>query len=312
MFWIVGAVLAAVALLLLGSYIWYRMAFYASRKNEDPEAIKLPKGEIYEPFHPRMEKWIHHIRSLPNEDLYITSFDGLSLHARYFEFAPGAPVELLFHGYRGSAEGDMAGGVMRCFRLGRSALLVDQRCAGLSGGKTITFGVREHRDCLDWAGLMARRFPDSKLILTGISMGAATVMMAADKDLPENVVGILADCGYTSAEAIIKKVIAQIGLPVVPGYFLVKLGARVFGGFDLEAAPPTETLKNARVPVIFFHGEADDFVPCAMSVENFALCASTKKLVTVPGAGHGLSYPVAPEEYLAALRDFFPDYTPIK
>ena len=62
--------------------------------------------------------------------------------------------------------------------------------------------------------------------------------------------------------------------------------------------------------MIFFHGEDDDFVPCRMSIRNYEACSAPKQLVTVPGAGHGLSFPVAPEDYLKALREFFdPEYS---
>jgi fermentation-respiration switch protein FrsA (DUF1100 family) len=170
----------------------------------------------------------------------------------------------------------------------------------------ITFGIKEHKDCLYWVDFMVKHFgPDVKIILTGISMGASTVLMAAGNDLPKNVIGVLADCGYNSAKDIIKKVIKDMHLPVNIGYFFVKLGARLFGHFDLDETSAREVLKNSRVPVIFFHGEDDDFVPCRMSLENYEACASRKKLVTIPGAGHGLSYPVAPERYLAELADFF-------
>ncbi len=212
----------------------------------------------------------------------------------------------MFHGYRGSAERDLSGGVQRCFLLGRSVLLVDQRCSRRSGGEIITFGINEHRDCLAWAQFAAQHFgPDQKIILTGISMGAATVMMTADKDLPPNVIGILADCGYSSPKAIICKVIRDMKLPPDLGYPFVKLGAKVFGHFDLEADSPEEALKHARVPVIFYHGEADDFVPCDMSRRNYEVCTSRKALITVPGAGHGLSYPVQPKRYLETLKEFF-------
>lgn len=66
-----------------------------------------------------------------------------------------------------------------------------------------------------------------------------------------------------------------------------------------------EAVKQCTVPVILFHGESDDFVPCEMSRINYDACATRKMLVTVPGAGHGLSYPMAPETYLDALREFF-------
>ena len=71
------------------------------------------------------------------------------------------------------------------------------------------------------------------------------------------------------------------------------------------AISTVEAVKRCRVPVIFFHGESDDYVPCEMSRENYDACASRKALVTIPGAGHGLSYPAAPETYLEAARAFF-------
>lgn len=305
--WIAAGVAAVGLLMLLISYLCYLKVFYSPpRKSVDDDVIDLPEGKIYEPFYPDMERWAREIRALSYEEMSVISFDGLTLHGRYYEFAPGAPIELMFHGYRGNAERDLSGGVQRCFALGRSALVVDQRCSGRSEGRTISFGINESRDCLTWLELMQVRFgPEVKIILTGISMGAATVMSVADQPLPDNVLGILADCGYSSAKEIIQAIIGQMGLPVAPSYFFVKLGARIFGRFDLEQTSPVEALKKATVPVIFFHGEDDDFVPCEMSKRCYDACSSRKMLVTIPGAGHGLSYPVAPKRYLQALRDFF-------
>lgn len=309
-FWILvipAAVLICAAALI--SYICYRMAFLAVPEPPlGPEEFSIPKGEIYEPFRETMVEWMRQVRAMPCEELWVRSFDGLKLHGRYYEYAPGAPIELMFHGYRGTSERDLCGGVQRCFSLGHSALIVDQRGSGESEGRTITFGVNESRDCQSWLARIQERFgPDVRVILCGISMGAATVLTAAGGELPDNVIGVLADCGYTSARAIIKKVIRQLGLPAGPAYPFVKLGARLYGRFDLEEVSPIEAMKHCKVPVIFFHGEADDFVPCDMSRENHAACAAEKKrLVTVPGAGHGLCYLMAPEDYLAALREFFP------
>ena len=301
---IIAAFAAAV---LLISYICFRMAFYVpDRKACGGEEIELPEGEIYAPFWDAMRAWTREARAMEHEDVSVTSFDGLRLWGKYYEYAPGAPVELMFHGYRGSAERDLSGGVQRCFRLGRSALIVDQWCSGKSGGNVITFGINERRDCLTWLDFMVEHFgPDVKIILAGISMGASTVLMAGGEKLPENVIGILADCGFHSPREIIKTVIRQMGLPADACYPFVKLGARLFGHFDLEETTPEEAVKKCTVPVIFFHGEADDYVPCEMSRICFEACASKKKLVTVPGAGHGLSYPVDPEGYLTALGEFF-------
>lgn len=308
LFWIltgVAAVLIAAALVI--SYICFRMAFYVpDRKPVDPDFIDLPQDDVYKPFHGAMREWTLETRKLPREEIAIRSFDGLTLWGKYYEYAPDAPIELMFHGYRGNAERDLSGGVLRCFKLGRSALLVDQRCSGKSGGNVISFGVNEHKDCLAWIDHMGKRFgPDVRIYLTGISMGAATVMMAAGKPLPKNVVGVLADCGYSSAKDIIKTVIARMGLPANLSYPFVRLGARLYGHFDLEETSPVEAMKSCTVPVLFFHGDSDDFVPCDMSRINYEACAAKKRLVITPNAAHGLCYPVDPQGYLTAVGEFF-------
>lgn len=302
-----GVMLTIPALCLLSCFICYRMAFYAPPRKPRPEGfIDLPPGKVYEPFYGQMTDWVLKARALCPKHFQITSFDGLQLHASYYEYAPGAPMEIMFHGYRGNAERDLPGGVQRSFACGRSALVVDQRCAGRSGGKTITFGIKERRDCLSWVDFARKEFgPDVKIILTGISMGAATVLMAAGEELPENVMGILADCGYSTPKAIIQKVIKDRNLPVRLCWPFVKWGAKLFGGFDPEETSPLDAMKRCQKPVIFFHGEEDSFVPCYMSREVFDACPTKKAIFTVPGADHGLSYPVDMEGYLAALRDFF-------
>lgn len=305
--WItLGIVLFIVAVVFILAYVCYRMAFYVKRRKDvKDDMFEMPGGEIYEPFRASMEKWAKETREMPHEEFSITSFDGLKLYGKYYECKKGAPIELMFHGYRGSAQRDLSGGVQRCFALERNALIVDQRCSGKSDGKVITFGVNEHKDCLKWVDFMVNHFGDDvKIIITGISMGAATVLMAAGQTLPQNVIGALADCGYNSAKDIIKKVIKQLGLPASISYFFVKLGARIYGHFDLEETSPEQALKNCTIPVIFFHGEDDEFVPCEMSKINYSVCKSKKMIVTVKGAGHGLSYLVDPEKYLTSLKEF--------
>ena len=299
--------LTILAVFLLACFICYRMAFYAPPRKPRPQGfIDLPPGKAYEPFYPQMTHWTLQARDLCPKHFQITSFDGLQLHASWYEYAPGAPMEIMFHGYRGNAERDLPGGVQRSFACGRSALVVDQRCAGRSEGKTITFGIKEHRDCLSWVDFAVRQFgPDVKIILTGISMGAATVLMAAGEKLPENVIGILADCGYSTPKAIIQKVIRDMGLPAKLCWPFVRWGARIFGRFDPEENSPLDAMERCKKPIIFFHGEEDGFVPCDMSREVFEACPTRKAIFTVPGADHGLSYPVDMDGYLAALRDFF-------
>lgn len=306
--WVALGILLGIAVIILGGAVaCFRMAFWVDRrKDEDEEEFSLPPGEIYEPFREQMITWMKEVRALPFEEVCIDSADGLKLYGKYYECQPGAPIELMFHGYRGKAERDLCGGVQRSFSLGHNVLIVDQRTSGKSGGSVITFGIKESEDCLRWVEFAVQHFgAECKLILTGISMGAATVLLASGKDLPGNVVGVLADCGYTSAKAIIQKVIAQMKLPAKALYPLVRWSAKWFGGFDPEEDSPVEAVKRCKLPVIFFHGDTDDYVPCEMSRENFEACPSRKHLMVVPGAGHGLCYLLAPEEYLQALREFF-------
>ncbi len=303
-FWL----LLTVAIVVLAiSYICYRIVFYAAPTPPlGHDEYDIPTGEIYAPHREKMIHWTKEVRKLPHKDVTIRSFDGLQLAATYYEHVPGAVTEIMFHGYRGNAERDLCGGVHRAFALGHNVLMVDQRTSRRSQGHTISFGINEHRDCLAWIDFAIDYLgKDCKLILTGISMGAATVLMAAGRKLPENVVGVLADCGYQSAKEIICKCAKQMNLPPKLIYPFIRLGAAIFGRFDLEEYSPIEAMRSCKVPVIFFHGDADDFVPCEMSQQNYNACAAPKKLVVTKDAGHGLCYLMEPQNYLQEVANFF-------
>lgn len=302
-----ASVLVSLALLcLIISFVCFIKVFYSKkRKPLKEDEYEIPDGDIYEEFREPMIEWVKMTRSMKSEPLEIKSHDGLTLRGRYFEYKKGAPVELLFHGYRGNAERDLSGGVERCFALGRNAVLINQRASGDSDGKVISFGINECRDCIRWAEFASEYFgKETPIILTGVSMGAATVSMASAKELPENVKCVLADCAYSSPAAIIKKVIKDLKLPADLLYPFVRLGGIIFGGFDIDSDSPIKALSNAKIPVIFIHGDSDDFVPHEMSKALFEACASKKSFVTIEGAGHGLAFPVNKEKYISALRKF--------
>ena len=303
---IIAIAAASVALFLFICNTCFRLTCFVPCRLK-PTDYDIPPGKVYEPYRDRLRAWIDAARATPHEHIYITSHDGLRLHGMYYECDPNAPVELLVHGYRGSAERDMAAGIERCFAMGRNAFLIDQRASGRSEGRVISFGAFEKRDCLAWVDYLVERFgKEKKIILTGVSMGAATVMLAAGEPLPENVVCVLADCGYSSSAAIIKKVLRHdLKLPVFPFYPLIVIGAFLFGHFRIDRISPARALTRASVPVIFIHGTNDKFVPASMSEECYAACASEKKkLVLIPHAGHVLSFPDDPDAYYKALYDF--------
>ena len=129
--------------------------------------------------------------------------------------------------------------------------------------------------------------------------------MASDLGLPVNVKGIIADCPYSAPKEILREVMKQIKLPVNVTYTAVKLGAKMFGRFDIEEYSVVKSMENCYVPVLFFHGGEDYFVPCRMSEECFDACSSeNKKRIVVDGAAHGMSFCVDSELYERELDEF--------
>lgn len=306
LWWCIGIVAGLLLIILSTAFVCFWLVFYAkSRKPISNEEYDIPGGEAYRPYRDKMISWTKQIRNMPHEDMSIHSFDGLTLRAKYYECEPGAPIELLFNGYRGNAERDLSGGVERCFRLGRNVMIINQRASGPSDGHIISFGINESRDCHAWVDYAIKRFGDDvKLIIGGVSMGAATVVMATGKPLPKNVIGVLADCGYSSAKEIILKVMKEdLKLPSKLLYPFVKLGGLIFAGFNIDKASPVDAVKNCNIPIVFVHGDQDKFVPHYMSKKLYEACPSEKKkFITIPGADHGLAFPVDEDGYVGQLK----------
>ena len=267
------------------------------------ERVEYPRGGVYSRCWDQLVALVDDLEREPYEPARILARDGVPLHARYYEFCAGAPTHILLHGYRGSYQ-DMCGCFKIAKELGHNVLLVSQRAHGKSDGKYLSFGIKESRDCLAWIEYINQRFgAEQPIILKGVSMGAATVMMASELELPENVVGILADCGYSSPEKIIRHVMRKRHYPQLLFPF-IRLGGLIFGGFDICSNTPVRALKNCKLPVFFIHGDDDRFVPYEMGRENFEACPAKKYFFTGKNAGHGLSYLVDLEGYRRAHSEF--------
>ncbi len=292
-------------LVLLLSYYAYRQAFCSKAKNPTEYKVRLPEGDIYQQEYDRAISFIKVLNEIEYEKIKIKAHDGKLLAARYYHTADGAPVHIEFHGYRSRATTDFCGINTLIRDLGHNAILVDQRAHGESEGKTISFGIKERLDCLDWINYVIDRFgEDVKIVLSGLSMGAATVLMASELDLPRNVVGIMADCPYSSPEEIIKQECAKMKLPPKLAYPFVRLGAIIFGKFDPSSATAKNAVSKSKKPILIIHGENDDFVPCQMSREIYDACSSDKTLITIPKATHGISYIIDRPAYEKAVSDF--------
>ena len=244
------------------------------------------------------------------ETFAIQGHDGIRLVAHWRPCQEPRRILIAMHGWRSSWSRDFGLIADFWYRNGCSVLYPEQRGQGESGGECMGFGMLERHDCLQWARWVSENLAgELPVYLVGISMGAATVLMAGGMELPSNVHGIMADCGFTSAHDIWKHVAENnlhlhYGLYAAAADDLCKKKIRC-GARDCSTV---EALGECEVPVLFVHGTDDSFVPVEMTYENYKACAAPKRLLIVPGAEHGMSYCVAREEYEKAMTDFWEEF----
>lgn len=241
------------------------------------------------------------------EKHYIISDSGYKLTGYLFKAKQESDLYLFgAHGYRSYGKKEFAGVAQYYLSRGVNVFLVDHVASGESEGTYCTFGYNEVRDCMKWLGYMRSAFgKDIRIILHGVSMGCATVtMMSGRDDLPENVVGVVADCGFTTAKALFRYKLGDLGVPperLIRAVDFVHTGKMGFSFGDLE---PVECVKNSRVPMLFIHGAEDKLVPCFMVKELYEACGSEyKDLLIVEGADHAQSFKVNRELFESKLDE---------
>lgn len=266
-----------------------------------------PGDDQYLPFRPKYEEVKRMIHTLPYEEVTITSFDGLKLYARYYPNPDAKRAILCAHGYRSTAIGDFYASFEHLYKEA-SLLLIDERSCGKSEGSYSSFGALEKKDVQLWAEWLDKRVRHKlPLYLYGISMGAATVLLASVLKLPENVKGVLADCGYTSGNDILHDVFKD-SYKVKPRLMtkVLDLYAGRLGHFHLKDCDVRRALLNAKLPVRFMHGLEDDFVFPRNTQRNYDACSvEDKDILWVEGAGHACAAVCGGERYLAYMDAFF-------
>ena len=299
---ILSAVATAAAVLFGFGYYAYRTAFYNNPKKNPPNPYRHVKDDGSEES-AYSKRLIDEMIARPAENVYITSRDGLKLRARLYMQNENAPFAIAMHGYRSTPMLDFSGGGALALELGLNLLMPDQRACGESEGKCVSFGYNESLDTLDWVRFVTERFgAERKIVLLGVSLGAGTVIMTAGMGVPENVLGVIADCTFSSAKKIIMKVMKDRGIPQFL-YPILRFGTLVYGGFDPNKAEPRALASKIKIPLMLVHGEDDSFVPPEMSREIYE-AADGAELHTVPGARHGTSYIADTERYKRITADF--------
>lgn len=302
----------AVALTLL--LIWLAIGYYAflhtMRRDpkRDPYIGKPLRMARYAPHEARVQEAFAWFDGLQGEDIFLQTRDGLRLHA--FRVAPQGECRgriLLFHGYRSCAKWDFSAMGEWLTEEGYELFFVSQRAHGKSEGNMICMGEREREDCRAWCDEILHRYGDGlPIALIGISMGAATVTMAAQPELPQAVKGIVADCGFSSPCDIIGYIMKKNHhLPAKIFVPAVRLYARIWAKSRLKSASSVEAVKHSRIPILLFHGDIDTYVPYEMGCRIAAARRKDVEFVTVRGAVHAMDYLVDTPTFQKKTKEFF-------
>lgn len=257
----------------------------------------------------RMEEGKRYLAEAPTEEISIKSYDDTELIGHFYPCENARRLVIAMHGWRSSWLQDF-GAISRFFHEnGCSVLYCEQRGQGLSGGNYMGFGLMERYDCAQWVKWAKENNPALPIYLAGLSMGAATVLMAANLGIDEEVNGIIADCAYTSPHAIWKHVVEN-NLRI--SYSLHRRIADDMCRKAIHMGPAdfstVDAMLENKIPTLFIHGTDDHFVPIEMTYENYKACRSPKRLFVVPGAEHCMSYFENQSGYEKALRAFFRDF----
>ena len=243
------------------------------------------------------------------KDKYITSFDNLKLHS--YEVINENKTDkwaIVVHGY--TSEGNLLSSKAKYFyEMGYNVLVPDLRGHGNSQGDYIGMGWDDRLDIMDWIDYIVENNPNAEIALHGTSMGSATVLMVSGEKLPENVKAIVADCGYTSVwDEFSYQLKSLFNLPSFPVMNLSNMVTMVRAGYSLKDASAIDQVKKATVPILYVHGDEDDFVPYYMMDELYNATNSTKEKLTVEGAEHAKADLVNPQLYWSTIYDFLGQY----
>lgn len=286
-------------LLYAGNYL-YDLALNPTTDKSMVFDNKKTKNEI------EVAKIQDNIIETESKDVYITSNDDLKLHG--YEIDQGSDVwTIVVHGY--TSEGNQMSWAARHFyNRGYNILAPDLRSHGKSEGDYIGMGWDDRIDILKWIDDINERHPNSKIILFGVSMGAATVMNTVGEELPDNVKLAIEDCGYTSTWDIFSYQLDSVfGLPDHPFLDSANLVTKVRAGYSFEKGP-IDQIDKCKIPMLFIHGDKDTFVPSYMVDELYDKATCPKDKLIIPNAGHAQSNDVDPDTYWSKIDQFISDY----
>lgn len=287
-----------------GSAYFYRRTMKRNKVKVE-RTIKMA-GTDWSQYSELMSERKQFMLSQPHSDVYVMSGDGLRLHGAYFPSDNSKKTVICLHGYTSKCMSDFIGLTDYYLKHGFAMLQIDERAHGESEGDYIGFGCLDRLDVQKWIDWVVKKCgEDCQILLHGISMGAATALMASGLKLPAQVKGIISDCGFTSPKYVFTHVLhTMYHLPAFPMIQIADFVNKRKAGYGLDECNAAREVRKAEVPILLIHGDADTFVPCEMCEEIYKNCASETRKLIVKGAAHGESYFKDMASYEQALNEF--------
>lgn len=276
----------------MGSYIWILLAvlivivglactiYFSARYFVRLTILRKPTATLENNINANTN-WEQHIDFISKrkewllqqkmEDVFIKSDDNLKLHATLLRSKSNKNCVICFHGYTGKGLNDYGSIAKFYIEQGFNMLIVDERAHGDSEGTYIGFGVLDRYDVVKWVEYAIKRFGnDVNIMLHGDSMGATTVLLASGLNLPKNVKAIVADCGFTSAYDVFSHILKRdYHIPKFPIMNVTEIMKRKKAGYGYNDASTLDAVASTDIPILFVHGDKDDFVPIWMSEKNY-------------------------------------------
>lgn len=309
---IIGIAISSILVILILGLSFVGNYFYNLALNPDtpkdivfgtPEEAEATSGQVLDSD----IQWLLTESNYTDETL--TSFDNLNLHAyKVLNQNDSNKWVITVHGY--TSEGiNMSSYAKNYYDIGYNVLIPDLRSHGLSEGDYIGMGWDDRLDIIDWINTILEYNPNAEIVLHGVSMGAATVSMVSGEDLPSNVKAIVADCGYTSVwDEFAYQLDDLFSLPEFPILNVSSLVAKVRAGYFLGEASTLKQVAKSKTPILFIHGDEDDFVPYYMMEELYNATSSEKEMLTIKNAGHAKASEIDPETYWTTVSNFINKY----
>ena len=239
------------------------------------------------------------------EDVAFRSGDGVDLKGWWVP-APGAKgTVVMVHGLN-RARIEMVRRAPFVHEAGWNTLLIDLRHHGASAGDATTFGVKEKQD-VEAAVRLARERSPGPVVVWGVSLGAASVVLAAAED-PE-VAGVICDSSYRSLDDTVRHHLQLFRgfrwwLRIVPNWptadlTLFWMGRR--GAFDTTSADVLAAAAHLKGrPALFVANSDDRRMPKEIAFDLQAAAGPGAEVLIVPGKSHGGAWRDGTVAYQAA------------